>query len=90
MGNFWPGALVDLVSSLEGERKAEALKSLENVCGLGHSSGMDLATGFLVGLDGLGCCRSGPPVSRSPGSIRLRYDLEPKFESAIEFYHNDF
>jgi len=54
MGNFWPGALVDLASGLEWARNAEALRALAEMCALGHSSGMDLATGFFFGLEALG------------------------------------
>ena len=50
---FWPTALVDLAEGLAGEREAEALAGLAELCQLGHSSGCDLATGFLFGLGSL-------------------------------------
>lgn len=50
---LWPAPLVDLGEALTGERAPEALAALETLCGLGHSSGADLATGFLCGLDRL-------------------------------------
>ena len=51
--NFWPGPLVDLAEALAGERENEALRALDELCLLGHSSGADLATGFLFGLETL-------------------------------------
>ena len=53
MRNFWPGPLVDLAEALAGEREEEALRALDELCLLGHSSGADIATGFLFGLETL-------------------------------------
>ncbi len=47
---LWPAALVDLAEALAAERAPEALAALGELCRLGHSSGRDLATGFLFGL----------------------------------------
>jgi hypothetical protein len=47
---LWPAPLVDLAGALAREREAESLAALGALCGLGHSSGADLATGFLFGL----------------------------------------
>ena len=49
--NFWPVPLVDLAEALAGDLRHEALQALEEICALGHSSGSDLATGFLFGLE---------------------------------------
>jgi hypothetical protein len=51
--NLWPMPLVDLAEALAGECEPEALKALCELCGLGHSSGSDIATGFLFGLETL-------------------------------------
>jgi hypothetical protein len=47
----WPTPLADLARALAGDRSSEALDGLERLCALGGSSGADLATGFLFGLD---------------------------------------
>jgi hypothetical protein len=47
---FWPAPLLDVADALAAEREAEALAALGVLCTLGHSSGADLATGFLLGL----------------------------------------
>lgn len=49
--NFWPLPVMDLAEALAGDFEPAALKALEELCGLGHSSGSDLATGFLFGLE---------------------------------------
>ncbi len=46
----WPTPLADLADALAEERQFEALRALGDLCGLGHSSGADIATGFLYGL----------------------------------------
>lgn len=51
--DVWPGPLVDLAEALAGEHESEALRALDELCLLGHSSGADLATGFLFGLETL-------------------------------------
>jgi hypothetical protein len=48
--NFWPLPLVDLAEALARDREPGALRALDELCGLGHSSGSDMATGFLFGL----------------------------------------
>jgi len=50
----WPAPLADLAEALSAEREAESLRALGDLCGLGHSSGADIATGFLYGLHVLG------------------------------------
>jgi Protein of unknown function (DUF2877) len=52
--DFWPTPLVDLAEALAGEREPEAQVALGELCWLGHSSGCDVATGFLFGLESLG------------------------------------
>lgn len=47
----WPAPLVDLAEALAGDRVPEALVALGALGRLGHSSGMDLASGFLFGLE---------------------------------------
>jgi len=47
---FWPTPLLDLAGELAAEQEREALTALSALCALGHSSGADLATGFLSGL----------------------------------------
>ena len=49
--NFWSLPLVDLAEALAGDREPEALRALDELCSLGHSSGSDIATGFLFGLE---------------------------------------
>jgi hypothetical protein len=46
----WPGPLADLAAALAGDREVQALAALDALCRLGHSSGADLAAGFLDGL----------------------------------------
>jgi len=46
----WPGPLVDLAMALAAEGVGDALAALGQACWMGHSSGADLATGFLYGL----------------------------------------
>jgi hypothetical protein len=48
--NQWPRPLVDLAEALAWEEEGDALRALGNLVQLGHSSGSDLATGFLFGL----------------------------------------
>ncbi len=50
---FWPAPLANLAEALAGDRVPEALVALGDLGRLGHSSGMDLATGFLFGLETL-------------------------------------
>ena len=67
MRGLWPWPLVDLAVALVGDLEREALRALESLCQLGHSSGADLATGFLFGLetviapDARRGCRAGCP-----------------------------
>jgi hypothetical protein len=49
--NFWSMPLVDLAEALAVDREPEALRALDEICSLGHSSGSDMATGFLFGLE---------------------------------------
>jgi hypothetical protein len=51
IAGHWPVPLADLARALAGNRTAEALRCLEQLCALGRSSGADLATGFLFGLE---------------------------------------
>jgi hypothetical protein len=50
VAGHWPRPLADLADALAAENGPEALRALDRLCGLGHSSGADLATGFLFGL----------------------------------------
>jgi len=50
--DHWPGPLLDLAEALQGP-EPPALQALEALCRMGHSSGADLATGFLSGLGAL-------------------------------------
>lgn len=51
MKNCWPAPLVDLAQALAADRGPDALAALEALGRLGHSSGADIAAGFLHGLD---------------------------------------
>jgi hypothetical protein len=57
---FWPAPLVDLAEALALEREAASLSALGNLCSLGHSSGSDIATGWLSGLESI--LGRGPPA----------------------------
>jgi hypothetical protein len=50
---FWPEPLLDLADALAAENEPAALRALEGLLGLGHSSGADMASGFLFGLASL-------------------------------------
>ncbi|MGO8694046.1 MAG: DUF2877 domain-containing protein [Rectinemataceae bacterium] len=50
MRDYWSLPLVDLAAALAENEEAGALAALAELCGLGHSSGADIATGFLYGL----------------------------------------
>ncbi|HUX12216.1 MAG TPA: DUF2877 domain-containing protein [Spirochaetia bacterium] len=50
MRSYWPRPLADLSAALAVEDGFAALRALDELCGLGHSSGADIATGFLYGL----------------------------------------
>jgi len=50
---FWPEPLLDLADALAAENEPEALHALEGLFCLGHSSGADMASGFLFGLASL-------------------------------------
>jgi hypothetical protein len=62
---FWPTPLIDLAEALAADRAPPALAALDALCRLGHSSGADLAAGFLLGLECLVSASSGspPPVA---------------------------
>jgi len=47
---FWPEPLLDLADAIAAENTPAALRALASLCGLGHSSGADMASGFLFGL----------------------------------------
>ncbi len=46
----WPVPLADLADALAADHAFDARRALGDLCGLGHSSGADIATGFLYGL----------------------------------------
>ena len=48
--DHWPDPLLDLAEAIAADREPDALQALEDLCRLGHSSGADIATGFLFGL----------------------------------------
>lgn len=50
--DHWPGPLLELAGALDGPEPG-ALRALDALCRLGHSSGADLAGGFLFGLENL-------------------------------------
>jgi hypothetical protein len=50
MLGFWPGPLVDIVQGLAAGDRCSVLAALDELCAFGHSSGADIATGFLSGL----------------------------------------
>ena len=47
---YWPEPLIDLAVAMVGEQASEAVLALEALCTLGHTSGADMATGLLSGL----------------------------------------
>ena len=47
---FWPAPLARLAAALAGNAEPEALAALDALMRSGHSSGADLATGYLLGL----------------------------------------
>ena len=49
--NLWSLPLVDLAEALAGDHPQEAQRAMDELCRLGHSSGSDIATGFLFGLE---------------------------------------
>ena len=51
---FWPTPLVTLAEALSRDHETDSLAALGELCKLGHSSGSDIATGFLLGLEALG------------------------------------
>jgi hypothetical protein len=50
MRGYWSGPLADLSAAVALDLSFDALRALGELCGLGHSSGADIATGFLYGL----------------------------------------
>lgn len=50
---FWLDPLLDLACALAADNTRSALHSLESLCGLGHSSGADIASGLLLGVASL-------------------------------------
>lgn len=81
--DHWPDPLLDLADAIAANREPEALRALEDLCRLGHSSGADIATGFLFGL--MRCpnaaLRLGPdggPLDHRPARpVDLRTDFKP-------------
>jgi hypothetical protein len=51
--DHWPEPLLDLADAIAVDRHAQALRAVDDLCGLGHASGADMATGFLFGLHAL-------------------------------------
>jgi hypothetical protein len=49
MRGYWPGALADLTQGLAVGDRSGTLLALDELCQFGHSSGADIATGFLCG-----------------------------------------
>ena len=50
VSGMWPTPLADLADALTVDETPAALCALHDLCRLGHSSGADIATGFLFGL----------------------------------------
>ena len=48
--DHWPDPLLDLAEAIAGSRERSSLQALKELCRLGHSSGADIAAGFLFGL----------------------------------------
>jgi len=46
----WPTPLADLADALSVDNGPAALRAVEELCRMGHSSGADVATGFLFGV----------------------------------------
>jgi hypothetical protein len=53
----WPTPLLDLGKALVGDRTVESTAAVAALCSIGHSSGADLASGFLHGLEVLAARR---------------------------------
>lgn len=51
LAGHWPAPLVDLATGLARDSEEESLQALAALCCLGHSSGADMAAGFLAGLE---------------------------------------
>ena len=47
---YWPDPLLDLAEAIAEDREEEAWDAFYRLCDIGHSSGADLAAGFLSGL----------------------------------------
>jgi hypothetical protein len=47
---YWPSHLVELADALAAEDGRAAVCAVDSLCRLGHSSGADIATGFLFGV----------------------------------------
>ena len=63
MRGHWPGPLAELSRAIALDLGFDSLNSLRELCGLGHSSGADIATGFLYGLRLLAGSGGGRAVS---------------------------
>lgn len=50
MRSYWPQPLADIAAALGAGSEVGALRALGELCAFGHSSGADIATGFLYGL----------------------------------------
>jgi len=46
---YWPRPLADLLGGIAAGHRGVSLLALDELCALGHSSGSDIATGFLCG-----------------------------------------
>jgi hypothetical protein len=46
---YWPRPLADLLGGIAAGHRGPSLLALDELCALGHSSGSDIATGFLCG-----------------------------------------
>jgi hypothetical protein len=69
MRGFWCGPVTELVQRLAIGNARRALMAFDDLCSIGHTSGADIATGFLVGHHAL-LCGGGNKSAGDPGTVR--------------------
>jgi len=50
--DYWPDPLIDMADAIANRQQRAAMRALDELCTLGHSSGADIAAGFFFGLNG--------------------------------------